>query len=230
MTAPGAHDWAAGMASQRKAEQWFARSNPVTFVGSKHHTVPAVTLRRFAASGKRLSIWRWPDRQIRPGSVSDLAIKNFYTSLNTDGQFDGRVEEVLGQVETAAAPVIDWLLSPFRGRKLTPERHADLCALIFCPVLGEEYVPKIVQDGNVRCRYVTCFLVRRSFLDRHEVHRAGGQTILEYWLPAEDLAALNASIVGTIELAELQRMVLKVGGTLIRRVDVVCISAPGGIT
>jgi len=28
----------------------------------------------------------------------------------------------------------------------------------------------------------------------------GGQTILEYWIPAEDLAALNASIVGKIEL------------------------------
>jgi hypothetical protein len=27
-----------------------------------------------------------------------------------------------------------------------------------------------------------------------------GQTILEYWIPAEDFDALNASIVGTIEL------------------------------
>jgi hypothetical protein len=26
------------------------------------------------------------------------------------------------------------------------------------------------------------------------------QTILEYWIPAEDLPALNASIVGEIEL------------------------------
>ena len=28
----------------------------------------------------------------------------------------------------------------------------------------------------------------------------GGQTILEYWIPAGDLGALNASIVGKIEL------------------------------
>jgi hypothetical protein len=28
----------------------------------------------------------------------------------------------------------------------------------------------------------------------------GGQSTLEYWIPSEDLAALNASIVGTIEL------------------------------
>ena len=42
--------------------------------------------------------------------------------------------------------------------------------------------------------------VRRSFLDNYDVHQVGGQTILEYWIPAEDLPALNASIVGEIEL------------------------------
>jgi hypothetical protein len=47
---------------------------------------------------------------------------------------------------------------------------------------------------------VTRFEVRRSFLDAYEVHQAGGQTILEYWIPAEDLTALNASIVGLIEV------------------------------
>jgi hypothetical protein len=47
--------------------------------------------------------------------------------------------------------------------------------------------------------YVTWFKVRRSFLDNYEVHQVGGQTILEYWIPADDLAALNASIVGQIE-------------------------------
>jgi len=30
--------------------------------------------------------------------------------------------------------------------------------------------------------------------------RLPGQTILEYWIPAEDLAQLNASIVGTIDV------------------------------
>ena len=45
---------------------------------------------------------------------------------------------------------------------------------------------------------LTRFEVRRSFLDN--VHQVGGQAILEYWIPAEDLPALNASIVGEIEL------------------------------
>jgi hypothetical protein len=47
---------------------------------------------------------------------------------------------------------------------------------------------------------VTRFQVRRSFLDRYEVHQVGGRAILEHWIPAEDLTALNASILGTIEV------------------------------
>ena len=71
------------------------------------------------------------------------------------------------------------------------------------PVLNEQYATMIARDWNVKqsgAGYVTRFQVRRSFLDRYEVHQVGGQSILEYWIPAEDLDALNASIVGTIDL------------------------------
>jgi hypothetical protein len=74
---------------------------------------------------------------------------------------------------------------------------------IFCPVLNKEYATQIARDWNVPASdsgYVTRFEVRRSFLSSHEVHRVGGESILEYWIPAEDLPALNASIVGRIEL------------------------------
>ncbi|MGW3783576.1 hypothetical protein ACWD5Z_03270 [Micromonospora chokoriensis] len=46
--------------------------------------------------------------------------------------------------------------------------------------------------------YVTRFDVERSYLDRHEVHQAGGRDVLEYWIPAEELADFNAHIVGAI--------------------------------
>jgi hypothetical protein len=75
---------------------------------------------------------------------------------------------------------------------------------IFYPVINEEYANKIARDWNVKHSgggYVTRFQVLRSFLDRYEVHQVGGKTILEYWIPAEDLTTLNASIVGTIEVA-----------------------------
>lgn len=48
--------------------------------------------------------------------------------------------------------------------------------------------------------YVTRFEVRKSFLDNYQVRQVGGQSILEYWTPAQALPALNASIVGQIEL------------------------------
>ena len=72
-------------------------------------------------------------------------------------------------------------------RKWPPRRAGQP---IFYPVLNEEYATKITRDWNARqsgAGYVTRFQVRRSFLDNYEIHQVGGQTILEYWIPAEDL-------------------------------------------
>ncbi|WP_077487935.1 hypothetical protein [Sinomonas mesophila] len=74
---------------------------------------------------------------------------------------------------------------------------------IFYPVLNEEYATMIARDWNVRASgagFVTRFEVRKDFLDRYQVQQAGGKTILEYWIPAEDLPELNANIVGIIEV------------------------------
>lgn len=54
--------------------------------------------------------------------------------------------------------------------------------------------------------YVTRFHVRQDFLDNYETHQVGGRTIIEYWIPAENLADLNANTVGRIEvIAEYHR-------------------------
>jgi hypothetical protein len=61
---------------------------------------------------------------------------------------------------------------------------------IFYPVLNEDYAVRIARDWNVPAGgvgYVTRFRVRRAFLDGYDVQQAGGRTILEYWIPAEDL-------------------------------------------
>ena len=74
---------------------------------------------------------------------------------------------------------------------------------IFYPVLTEAYAVKIARDWNVRASgsgFVTRFEVLKSFLDRYEVHDAGGRAHREYWIPAEELAAFNAAIVGEIEV------------------------------
>ena len=73
---------------------------------------------------------------------------------------------------------------------------------IFYPVLNEDYANRIARDWNVKASgvgYVTRFAVRKSYLDRFEVHQVGGATILEYWIPAEELEEFNDNIVGTID-------------------------------
>lgn len=87
------------------------------------------------------------------------------------------------------------------GWRAWPPRLPD--QPIFYPVLNEEYATMIARDWNVAASgvgYVTRFRVRRDFLDRYDVHQVGGRTILEYWIPADDLAEFNANIVGTIEV------------------------------
>ncbi|GAA4625958.1 hypothetical protein GCM10023113_21050 [Cellulomonas oligotrophica] len=76
---------------------------------------------------------------------------------------------------------------------------------IFYPVLNEDYAVRIARDWNVPASgagFVTRFDVRRAFLDRYDVQQVGGQTILEYRIPAEDLEELNDNIVGTIDVVQ----------------------------
>ena len=85
------------------------------------------------------------------------------------------------------------------GWRAWPPRLPD--QPIFYPVLNEDYATRIARDWNVKASgvgYVTRFEVRKDYLDGYEVHQVGGRTILEYWIPAEELDEFNANIVGTI--------------------------------
>lgn len=87
------------------------------------------------------------------------------------------------------------------GWRAWPPRLPD--QPIFYPVLNEDYATRIARDWNVKASgvgYVTRFEVEKAFMDRYDVQQAGGQTILEYWVPAEELDQLNQHIVGLIEV------------------------------
>lgn len=90
------------------------------------------------------------------------------------------------------------------GWKKWPPRRPE--QPIFYPVLNREYATRIARQWNVPDKgvgYVTCFDVNTSFLDRYQVQKVGGKDILEYWIPAQELEALNSNIVGCIrEIAE----------------------------
>ncbi|MFF5171902.1 hypothetical protein ACFY3U_04625 [Micromonospora sp. NPDC000089] len=87
------------------------------------------------------------------------------------------------------------------GWRKWPPRLPD--QLIFYPVLNEDYAVMIARDWNASASgvgYVTRFYVESEFLRRYPVRQAGGETILELWVPAEELDEFNAHIVGLIEV------------------------------
>jgi hypothetical protein len=74
---------------------------------------------------------------------------------------------------------------------------------IFYPVCNEEYAIQIARDWNAPhdgAGYVTRFEVRRAFMDPYPVQTVSAGTHTEWWIPAEDLNALNENIVGLIEV------------------------------
>ena len=77
-------------------------------------------------------------------------------------------------------------------------RAADLY-----PVLNEEYAISIARDWNVKhdgAGFVTRFEIDSAYVSRFPVQQAGGRTILELWVPAEELDEFNAHIVGEIQV------------------------------
>ena len=74
---------------------------------------------------------------------------------------------------------------------------------IFYPVTNEEYATQIARDWNVKASgagYVTRFAVRSDYLAKYQVETVGSSVHQEYWIPAADLTAFNAAIVGVIEV------------------------------
>lgn len=77
---------------------------------------------------------------------------------------------------------------------------------IFYPVTNEAYAVQIARDWNTRdaasgfVGYVTRFRVRVDFLTAYPPQVVGAARHTEYWIPAEEMDAFNAALVGTIEV------------------------------
>lgn len=76
----------------------------------------------------------------------------------------------------------------------------------FYPVLHEEYATQIARDWNAKDEssgfvgYVLRFNVQTEFLQQYEIQVVGSSIHREYWIPARELANLNANILGNIEV------------------------------
>lgn len=74
---------------------------------------------------------------------------------------------------------------------------------IFYPVTNAEYASEIARTWNVAQHgygCVTRFRVKSDFMARYSIHRVGKVHHTEWWIPAEELDALNAHLVGLIEV------------------------------
>lgn len=76
---------------------------------------------------------------------------------------------------------------------------------IFYPVMNEGYARQIAKDWNSRLNddregYVTRFAVRKDVADQYGKEVVGAREHEELWVPAEELDAFNAAIVGEIEV------------------------------
>ncbi len=74
---------------------------------------------------------------------------------------------------------------------------------IFYPVTNQGYAEQIARDWNVKASgagFVTRFSVRTDFLSAYDVQIVGAQNHAEYWIPAQDLPAFNAALIGPIEV------------------------------
>ncbi len=74
---------------------------------------------------------------------------------------------------------------------------------IFYPVTNEAYARQIATQWNVRdskVGYVTRFEVAKSFMDQYPIQQVGGDMHTEWWIPAEELEAMNDQIAGLIEV------------------------------
>ena len=76
---------------------------------------------------------------------------------------------------------------------------------IFYPVTNARYAAEIAERWNVKDSgfgAVTRFRVAKHFMSKYEIQQVGGAHHTEWWVPADELEALNDHIIGTIEVIQ----------------------------
>jgi hypothetical protein len=108
---------------------WPLPGNPDVHVGTRHHVVPRFYLERFARAD-RIAVVDPRTGARRVASIRDTAAeKDYYTFVNTDGELDGRMEQLLGKIEGDAAEAIRNMTSIFGG-DVSPDDRASVCLLL----------------------------------------------------------------------------------------------------
>jgi hypothetical protein len=134
---------------------------------------------------------------VRGSNLDDKAYLDTFFDTGTERQRDMRVTTLYRPV---GQPELD--LIEASGWRRFPERLD--WQPIFYPVLSESYATRIAREWNTKDEangsvgYVTRFDVEARYVRRFEPHSAGGQDLVELWVPAAELDWFNDHIVGKI--------------------------------
>ncbi|MEV0274339.1 DUF4238 domain-containing protein [Hamadaea sp. NPDC050747] len=112
---PGSYLERLSVLADARARQWSDNVDISQGVGARHHVVPAFYLRLFASPSGHLLVRDRDNGTFRVQSFKDLAIRDFYTVINNDGEKDASMEQVLCMIENQTAELFQRLLSPFRA-------------------------------------------------------------------------------------------------------------------
>lgn len=112
---------------QPAVDAWTAALDRRAMVGTRHHTVPRFMLERWADPKGKVVVHRRIEQLVTPSNIRDLAIRNFYTMVDTAGEPDSTIESLLSQVEGDGAKAVSKLLDAYALPSPLPLE--DLCAI-----------------------------------------------------------------------------------------------------
>jgi hypothetical protein len=109
-----------------EARAWFGATDPASYVGARHHTVPRFLLERWANDRDQVRVFRRIENRFDTCNIRDLAITDFYTVIDVEGRKNSMMESLLGVVEASTKPIIDDLLSPWSTARITGDDIARI--------------------------------------------------------------------------------------------------------
>lgn len=110
----------------------------------RQHTVPAAYLRGFCQEGL-LAVFDRVTRQLRIQQPSNTAcIGHFYTVVDDEGRQRFEIEQVLSEIEGAAAPALEKLAQP--NSQLSEDERSDLAVYLACAATRTPLAVNRIKD------------------------------------------------------------------------------------
>lgn len=135
---------------EEEALRWMSSIDPQAAVGTRHHAVPKFVLMRWANSNGRVQVFSKVEGNIGVRNIDTLAIRDFYTIIDTHGARNSMMESILSEMEGAAARAISDLLSPFTLPRGYEEHVATLAQFAAFQVVR---TPRYRREAELRVEW-----------------------------------------------------------------------------